>query len=347
MPKRCGLKSPDVFQRILLLKARRWIRIWQHTTVLLKEVVGAHFNPAFANNDGAPTWMRPSRPWVDTRGCCCSAAGSLYDGSIADKARPRCDRGCQGTIADLAFSIRLRGLSATWARLGGRIKARPVSSVGPGRGSRCRSTTRRCDFSFRNDGPARHTHGHHARQSVGEWLRRRRWTQIAEVIRDYGEERFGCADRKGDCCSPPGSKGLLSRARVEAGPARGWRVSPHPRAGPGPSQPAPFRLFGFSINAELEELQQAPEAERANAARRTARLVVASIRWKTASSSSLVAKHSREVFDRSPRPVCPPMPVKMRAQGPGPHPPSADAAEANPRLRSASHRVAERTEVTA
>ncbi len=169
-----------------------------------------------------------------------------------------------------------------------------------------------------------------------------RSAQIAEVIRDYGEERFAGPiakaivarrDGTGPPCTPPPSwpTSWLARSR----PASRARTL----------QRAHFRLLRIFINAELEELQQALEASLHGAARRAGGWwSSASTRWKTASSSSSspsTPKRSMTAARRLPRPSPCGSSRCERIK------PSAAEVAANPRSRSAVMRVAERTEVPA
>ena len=108
-------------------------------------------------------------------------------------------------------------------------------------------------FSFRHDGPLDMRMDTTRGQSVAEWLEGATPEFIAEVIRDYGEERFAVQISK-----------AIDRRRQERGPFRTTLELAQVVAGavktrePG-KDPATrtFQAFRIFINAELEELQQA------------------------------------------------------------------------------------------
>src|SRR5690606_31084715 len=108
-------------------------------------------------------------------------------------------------------------------------------------------------FSFRHDGPLDMRMDTTRGQSVAQWLETVPVSTLAEVIRDYGEERFASPIAK-----------AIDRRRQERGPFRTTLELAEVVAGavktrePG-KDPATrtFQAFRIFINAELEELQQA------------------------------------------------------------------------------------------
>ena len=106
-------------------------------------------------------------------------------------------------------------------------------------------------FSFRNDGPLDMRMDPTRGQSVARWLETADVSTLAEVIREYGEERFAQQVAK-----------AIDRRRQERGPLRTTRELAEVVAGavktrePG-KDPATrtFQAFRIFINAELEELQ--------------------------------------------------------------------------------------------
>ena len=154
-------------------------------------------------------------------------------------------------------------------------------------------------FSFRFDGPLDMRMDTTRGESVAEWLATAEVGQIAEVIREYGEERF----------AGPIAKAIVAR-REERGPchhlracrSRGWRGQ-DPRAGQNPATRT-FQALRIFINAELEELQQALEAS-LTVLRPGGRLVVISFHsLEDRIVKQFIAKHSKEVFDRRARLPC-------------------------------------------
>ena len=195
-------------------------------------------------------------------------------------------------------------------------------------------------FSFRHDGPLDMRMDTTRGQSVSEWIATADVAEMAEVIREYGEERF----------AQPIAK-AIDRCRQERGPLRTTAELAEVVAGavktrePG-KDPATrtFQAFRIFINAELEELQQALDAA-LRVLRPGGRLVVISFHsLEDRIVKQFIAKHSREVFDRR-APFAAPQPMALRRIGRVM--PSADEVAANARSRSAVMRVAERTEVAA
>ena len=191
-------------------------------------------------------------------------------------------------------------------------------------------------FSFRHDGPLDMRMDTTRGQSVAQWLETAEVSTLAEVIREYGEERF----------AQPVAK-AIDRRRQERGPLRTTRELAEVVAGavktrePG-KDPATrtFQAFRIFINAELEELQQALEAT-LKVLRPTGQLVVISFHsLEDRLVKQFMARHSRAVVDRRvPFAEPPPMPLT----GVSRLMPSQAEVASNPRSRSAVMRVAERT----
>ncbi len=193
-------------------------------------------------------------------------------------------------------------------------------------------------FSFRHDGPLDMRMDTTRGQSVAEWLEGATPEFIAEVIRDYGEERFAVQISK-----------AIDRRRQERGPFRTTLELAQVVAGavktrePG-KDPATrtFQAFRIFINAELEELQQALAAS-LRLLKPGGRLVVISFHsLEDRTVKQFIAAHSREVVDRRAL-FAPAKALPLKSLGRV----KASAAEVagNPRSRSAVMRVAERTEV--
>jgi len=195
-------------------------------------------------------------------------------------------------------------------------------------------------FSFRHDGPLDMRMDPTRGMSVAEWLAEADIAQMAEVIREYGEERFAQQIAK-----------AIDRRRQERGPVRTTAELAEIVAGavktrePG-KDPATrtFQALRIFINAELEELQQALSAS-LKVLRPGGRLVVISFHsLEDRITKQFMAQHSKEVFDRR-APFAAPKPMALRDVRrvmPG----DAEVA-ANPRARSAVMRVAERTDAPA
>ncbi len=191
-------------------------------------------------------------------------------------------------------------------------------------------------FSFRHDGPLDMRMDPTRGESVADWLAEADVSQMAEVIRDYGEERFAQQIAK-----------AIDRRRQERGPLRTTAELAEVVAGavktrePG-KDPATrtFQALRIFINAELEELEQALNAS-LNLLRPGGRLVVISFHsLEDRIVKQFIARHAKEVYDRR-APFALPKPMALRSVArvmPG----AAEVA-ANPRARSAVMRVAERT----
>ena len=190
-------------------------------------------------------------------------------------------------------------------------------------------------FSFRGDGPLDMRMDPTRGQSVREWLETASQQDIAEIIRDYGEERFAV----------PIAKAIVARRQERGTPATtaelaqlvaGTVKTREPGQDPATRTFQAFRIF---INAELEELQQALEAAR-DVLQPQGRLAVISFHsLEDRLVKQFIARHSRAVFDRR-APFAAPAPVQFRDLGR--QRPSAEEVAANPRSRSAMLRVAER-----
>ncbi|HYE70246.1 MAG TPA: 16S rRNA (cytosine(1402)-N(4))-methyltransferase RsmH, partial [Aquabacterium sp.] len=217
---------------------------WQHTTVLLNEAVdalltrtdGSYVDATFGR--GGHSRLILSRLSPEGR----LVAFDKDPDAIAEASR----------IQDARFSIRHQGFAAV-----GELPARSCTGLlmdlgvsspqidNPARG-----------FSFRSDGPLDMRMDPTRGESVADWLATAEAGQIAEVIRDYGEERFAVQI----------AKAIVSR-RQERGPVATTAELAQLVAGtvktrePG-QDPATrtFQALRIFVNAELEELQSALEA---------------------------------------------------------------------------------------
>ena len=303
-----------------------------HTTVLLDEAVDALLGRDPARADGAwidATFGRGGHSRLILQRMGAQARLLAFDKdpeAIAEAAR----------IADARFAIRHEGFrhlaDLPAGSADGILMDLGVSSPqidAPERG-----------FSFRFDGPLDMRMDTTRGGSVAQWLATAELGQIAEVIRDYGEERF----------AGPIAKAIVAR-RQERGPLTGTAELAELVAGAVKTREAgqnpatrTFQAFRIFINAELEELRQALEAS-LSVLRPGGRLVVISFHsLEDRIVKQFIAQHSKEVYDRR-APFAPPQPMRLKALErvkPG----DAEVA-ANPRARSAVMRVAERTEVPA
>ncbi|MBA3770929.1 MAG: 16S rRNA (cytosine(1402)-N(4))-methyltransferase RsmH [Ramlibacter sp.] len=300
---------------------------WQHTTVLLNEAVAALLT-------------KPDSTYVDATfgrgGHSRLILSRLGPGGrlIAYDKDPEAIAQAAGRVGDSRFSIRHEG----FARLG-ELPAASVAGVlmdlgvsspqidNPARG-----------FSFRGDGPLDMRMDTTRGESVAEWLATAEAGQIAEVIREYGEERFAVQIAKAIVARRQ-ERGPLATTAELAQLVAGAVKTREPGQDPATRTFQALRIF---INAELEELQQALEAS-LDILQPNGRLVVISFHsLEDRIVKQFIARNSREVFDRR-APFAQPKAMKLNALGRVK--PSADEVRANPRSRSAIMRVAERTEV--
>jgi len=298
---------------------------WQHTTVLLNEAVDALFT-------------KPDGTYVDAtfgRGghsrLILSRLGPRGRLVAFDKDPDAISEASR--ITDARFSIRHQGFRDL-----GELPARSASGLlmdigvsspqidNPARG-----------FSFRNDGPLDMRMDTTRGESVAQWLATAEQQQIAEVIRDYGEERFAVQIAKA-LVARRQERGPLATTADLAQLVAGAVKTREPGQDPATRTFQALRIF---INAELEELQQALEAS-LDILEPQGRLVVISFHsLEDRIVKQFIAQHSREVFDRR-APFAAPKAMKLKALD-RIKPPAAEIA-ANPRSRSAIMRVAERTD---
>jgi len=297
----------------------------QHTTVLLDEAVRALVTRADAAYVDA-TFGRGGHSRLILSQL--SPTGRLI---AFDKDPDAIAAAAELTRADARFSIRHEGFrhlsELPDASVAGVLMDLGVSSPqidNPLRG-----------FSFRFDGPLDMRMDTTRGESVADWLASAEVQQIAEVVRDYGEERFAL----------PVAKAIVAR-RQERGPITTTTelvevVSGAVRTREAGQNPATrtFQALRIFINAELEELEAALEAS-LQVLQPGGRLVVISFHsLEDRIVKQFIAKHSREVFDRR-APFAAPKVMQLKALE-RIRPSDAEVA-ANPRARSAIMRVAER-----
>ncbi|HXD43056.1 MAG TPA: 16S rRNA (cytosine(1402)-N(4))-methyltransferase RsmH [Ramlibacter sp.] len=297
---------------------------WQHTTVLLNEAVAALLTKPDATYVDA-TFGRGGHSRLILAKL--SARGRL----IAFDKDPDAIAEA-GRVADPRFSIRHLGFrhlgELPAASVAGVLLDLGVSSPqidNPARG-----------FSFRSDGPLDMRMDTTRGESVAQWLATAPAGQIAEVIRDYGEERFAASIAKAIVARRQ-ERGALATTAELAQLVAGAVKTREPGQDPATRTFQALRIF---INAELEELQQALEAS-LDILQPQGRLVVISFHsLEDRIVKQFIARNSREVFDRRV-PFAPPRAMKLKVLDRVK--PSAAEVAANPRSRSAIMRVAERT----
>ena len=296
---------------------------WQHTTVLLSEAVDA-------------LDIKPDGTYVDA-----TFGRGGHSRLILSKLSPKgrliaFDKDLDAIAAaeqiqDPRFSIRHQGFTHLGeldaGSIDGVLMDLGVSSPqidNPARG-----------FSFRNDGPLDMRMDTTRGQSVSEWLAEAEVQHIAEVIREYGEERFAlqiakAIDARRQERGVPTSTSELAQLVADTVKTREPGKDPATRT---------FQAFRIFINAELEELQQALSAT-LQVLRPGGRLAVISFHsLEDRIVKQFITQHSREVYDRR-APFAAPKVMDFKAIDR--IKPSAAEVEGNPRSRSAIMRVAER-----
>jgi 16S rRNA (cytosine1402-N4)-methyltransferase len=191
-------------------------------------------------------------------------------------------------------------------------------------------------FSFRFDAPLDMRMDTTRGETAAAFLERADERQIAEVIRDYGEERFAVPIAKAIAARRAGGRAVRTTAELAEVVARAVKTR-EPGQDPATRTFQALRIF---VNAELAELEQGLNA--------AMHLLVPGGRLAVISFHSLedrivkrfIVRESRSEPDRR-APFAPPAPTRLKAVArimPG----EAEIA-ANPRARSAVLRVAERT----
>lgn len=193
-------------------------------------------------------------------------------------------------------------------------------------------------FSFRHDAPLDMRMDTSRGQTAAEWLAQASQRELAEVIKNYGEERFANAVAKAVVAARSGGAIATTRqlAEIVASAVRTREQGQHPAT-------RSFQAIRIHLNQELEELSLAlPQA--VAALNPGGRLVVISFH----SIEDRIVKRFLRDESRPPQlPARLPLraaelpPPRLRLVG-KPIMPTAAEIDANPRARSAVMRVAER-----
>jgi len=192
-------------------------------------------------------------------------------------------------------------------------------------------------FSFRFEGPLDMRMDTTRGESAADFLARADERQIAEVIRDYGEERFAAQIAKALVARRESGSAVRSTAelsQVVAGAVKTREPGQDPAT-------RTFQALRIYVNAELEELEQGLTA--------ALQMLLPGGRLSVISFHSLedrivktfIASHSKEVVDRRAMFAAP---KALALTALGRIKPSETEVRANPRSRSAILRVAERTD---
>jgi 16S rRNA (cytosine1402-N4)-methyltransferase len=196
-------------------------------------------------------------------------------------------------------------------------------------------------FSFRFDAPLDMRMDTSRGMTAAEWLNQAPVEEIAQVVRDYGEERFAKAVARAIAQARTVAPITSTRqlAQVVAGAVRTRERGQDPAT-------RTFQAVRIFINRELEEIEQAlPRA--AGLLKTGGRLVVISFH---SLEDRMVKQFMRRESEGEQVPLEIPLPASalrggcLRLVGRAVKPSDREAA-GNPRARSATMRVAERTEV--
>lgn len=192
-------------------------------------------------------------------------------------------------------------------------------------------------FSFRHDAVLDMRMDTTRGETAADFLARADEREIAQVIREYGEERFAVPIAKAVVARRAGGAPIGRTGELAALVARVVKTR---EPGQDPATRT-FQALRIHVNAELEALRQALNDSLALLAPQ-ARLVVISFHsLEDRIVKTFIARESRDEPDRR-APFAPARALRLRALGrvmPG-----ADEVAANPRARSAVMRVAERTD---
>ena len=309
---------------------------WPHTPVLLHEAIDAIVgNPDGVYVDGTFGRGGHARALLARL----SAHGRL----IAFDKDPQAVRAAlEGPerIDDARFAIE----HASFAAMRERLRARGVSALhgvlldlgvsspqidDPSRG-----------FSFRFDAPLDMRMDSSRGETAAQFLQRADEREIAEVIREYGEERFAVPIAKAIVARRQGGRPLGRTVELAEVVARAVKTR-EPGQDPATRTFQALRIF---VNAELEDLQQGLSAAMELLVPQGRLVVISFHSLEDRIVKRFIARESKSEPDRR-APFAPPVPVRLRALArvrPG-----VAEIDANPRARSAVMRVAERTETPA
>ncbi|HSW07490.1 16S rRNA (cytosine(1402)-N(4))-methyltransferase RsmH [Aquabacterium sp.] len=304
---------------------------WQHTTVLLTEAIeaivtqadGTYVDGTFGRGGHSRALLAQLAPGAtlvvfDKDPEAIAVAQAL----AATDARVRVVHAGFATLRDSLAELGIAKVHGLLLDLG--ISSPQIDN--PARG-----------FSFRFDAPLDMRMDTTRGETAAAFLERADERQIAEVIRDYGEERFAVQIAKALVARRASGSAVRTTLELSEVVARAVKTR-EPGQDPATRTFQALRIF---VNAELEELEQALSAT-LDLLSPGGRLAVISFHsLEDRIVKTFIARESREVVDRRAK-FAPPK--AMRLVSLGRTKPSDDEVRANPRARSAILRVAERTE---
>ncbi|MBT9459389.1 MAG: 16S rRNA (cytosine(1402)-N(4))-methyltransferase RsmH [Burkholderiaceae bacterium] len=192
-------------------------------------------------------------------------------------------------------------------------------------------------FSFRFNGPLDMRMDTTRGESAADFLARADERQIAEVIRNYGEERFAVSIAKALVARRESGSAVRSTDELSEVVARAVKTR-EPGQNPATRTFQALRIF---VNAELEELEQGLIAAMQLLAPGGRMAIISFHSLEDRIVKTFIARESKEEYDRR-APFAAPKAMRLRALGR--IKPGETEVRANPRSRSAIMRVAERME---
>ncbi len=195
-------------------------------------------------------------------------------------------------------------------------------------------------FSFRFDAPLDMRMDTTRGETAADFLARADERTLAQVIRDYGEERFAVPIAKAIAARRQGGRPLRTTGELSALVAGAVKTR-EPGQDPATRTFQALRIF---VNAELEALEQGLKAALELLAPQGRLVVISFHSLEDRIVKTFIAKESRDVPDRRAL-FAPPRALRLAALARVK--PADGEIAANPRARSAVMRVAERTAVPA
>jgi 16S rRNA (cytosine1402-N4)-methyltransferase len=305
---------------------------WQHTTVLLTEAVqalvtqtdGVYVDGTFGRGGHTRALLAQLGPAArvvvfdkDPEALAVAQAMAQEDPRVLP---------CHASFGDMAAELSALGIG----QVQGVLLDLGISSPqidNPARG-----------FSFRFDAPLDMRMDTTRGETAAEFLLRADERQIAEVIRDYGEERFAGRIAEALVARRESGSPVRTTAELSALVARAVKTR-EPGQDPATRTFQALRIF---VNAELEALEQGLKAALDLLAPEGRLVVISFHSLEDRIAKTFIARESRDEVDRR-APFAPPRALKLRAVARVK--PGAAEVAANPRARSAVMRVAERTDV--
>lgn len=307
---------------------------WQHRTVLLNEAIdavvhrldGVYVDGTYGRGGHSRALLARLAPAArllafdkDPEAVAAGQVLAAADGRFAI---------LHDSFADMAEALAARGLS----RVDGVLLDLGVSSPqidNPERG-----------FSFRFDAPLDMRMDTSRGETAADFLARASERHIAEVIRDYGEERFAVPIAKAIVAGREGGAAVRTTFELSQIVARSVKTR---EPGQNPATRT-FQALRIHVNAELEALERGLSAALGLLAPGGRLAVISFHSLEDRIVKTFIARESREQVDpRAPSLYAPPKVMKLAALG------RIKASEGevrtNPRARSATLRVAERSAV--